>query len=147
MDFQATVDELGDPQQLDPVSHLVCALQVVQGKLFNSGAGDRLPGNLCSVGELDQDSEFLSCVGAIHVKCWICLGITSLLCLCQCLFVSNPRLGHPGHDVIAGAIEDATEGLNPVRRQALADGCDNRDSPTHRCLEGNRPAQLPRSFK
>jgi len=54
---------------------------------------------------------------------------------------------HYTHDVIAGAIEDATEGLNPVCCQALADGCDNRDSPTDRCLEGNRLPQLPGSFK
>ena len=75
-------------------------------------------------------------VDAVDVEGRVGFRVAKLLRFLQHLREFALLLAHRGQDVVAGAVEDAGDALDAVRRQALAHGLDGRDAAGDRGFEG-----------
>ena len=89
-------------------------------------------------GDRGENGELMRGIDAVDVEARIGLGITQLLRLFQHLAEIAAAVTHLRQDVIAGAVQDAVDALDPVRREALAQRFQDRDAARHRRLEGER---------
>ena len=74
-------------------------------------------------------------VVALHVGGRVGLGVAQRLSLGEGVGVRGARLGHPGEDVVGGAVDDAHHAGDALPHQRLAERTDDRDAPGHRRLE------------
>ncbi len=80
-------------------------------------------------------------VYAVDVEGGVGLGVAQSLRLGQHVRELAAGLTHRGQDEVAGAVEDTVDAQDPVGRQTLAQGFDDRDAARDRSLE----AELGRS--
>ena len=83
----------------------------------------------------DHDGQFVGSVHALDVKGGVGLGIALGLGLGQHLVKGLARRGHAAENEVAGAVQDAQAGVDPVGRQAVAQGAHQGDASAHRGLE------------
>ena len=89
-------------------------------------------------GECRQDRQLVRGIGPVHVGGRVGLGVAERLGFGQHHREIAPGFAHLGQDVVAGAVQDAADPLQPVRRQPLAQRLDHRDAAGHRRLERQR---------
>ena len=98
-----------DPEQLDPIAEFLGRAQIFRldrGDALDINRALRNPG---AEGEAGQDGKLLCGVVAVDVERRIGLGIAEPLRVLKALGKRQAFLLHPGHDVIAGAVEDAVD--------------------------------------
>jgi hypothetical protein len=96
--------------------------------------------SICAKGDGRQDRKLVRGIDALDVEGGIGLGIALGLRLAQHIGKVGAGVLHGGEDVIAGAVEDAVDPLDPVGRRAFAQALDDRDAARHRRLETQRHA-------
>ena len=82
-----------------------------------------------------QDGELVGRVDAVDIKAGIGLGIAHFLRVCENAIEIPPGFPHRGQDIIAGAVQNAVDPIDPVARKALAQRLDDRDAARHGGLE------------
>ena len=138
--LEAVLGPARDAQQLDPIAHLVG-----KGDVERRDVADALGMHGLEVGpaaerQRRQQGELVRRIDAVDVEARIGLGIAQTLRFGEHLVERAPALAHVGEDVVAGAVQDAVDPLDPVAGQALAQGLDDRDAAGHGGLETDRGA-------
>ena len=126
---------LGDGQELDAVPQLPRKGDVHSVDLLDALDVDVGEADVPVVGQGGQDLQLVGRVQAAHVQGRIRLGVALGLGLGQHLGEGLAGLGHLGQDVVRGPVDDAHDGLDVVRHQALTHRPDDGDGPTHAGLE------------
>ena len=135
---------LGDGQELDRVAQLARV-----GDVRARDAADALGVDVLEVhegpeGQGDEDLELVGGVEALDVERRIGLRVAAGLGLLEHLGEVEPLVGHPGQDVVAGAVDDAGHGEDAVGDQPVLDGADEGNAAGHRRLEGEGHAPAAR---
>ena len=141
------LDALGDAQQLDAVSHLfgigdVFGLQM--GNAFHIGLVKLHPNAKC---DGRHQGGFVCGIHAFNVESGVGLCITQCLGLLQHSVKRQAFVAHLRQNEVGRAIDDAGNPLDAVGGQALAQGFDDGNAPSHRCLESHDDALAVRGFK
>ena len=94
-----------------------------------------------------EDRQFLRRIATIDIHRGVRFRIAQFLCIPQCLCVVDCAFFHRRDDIVAGTVEDTTNGTDLVGRKALRNvGNDWNPSPDA-CLECNGPAQCSGTIK
>ena len=138
--LDAVLGRARDAQQLDAVAQLLGVGDVQRGDVAD--ALDMHAGEIDRAAERDagEDRQLVGGVDAVDVEARIGLGIAQLLRLRQHVGELAARLAHRRQDVVAGAVEDAVDALDPIGGEPLAQRLDDRDAAGDRRLIGERDA-------
>ena len=111
--------KLGRGQQLHPVAELPAELDVQRRDVRDPRGEDLLELHGGAEGQPGEDREFVGGVDALHVVGGVGFGIPLLLRLGQDRLEIATLVGHPGKDVVGGAVQDPVEGTDVVGHEAL----------------------------
>ncbi len=125
----------GDAEQLDAVAELGCVGDVERGDGADALDMHRLEGDRAAEGDGGEDGQFMRRVDAVDIERGVAFGVAQRLRFGQHFFEFAAALAHHGQDVVAGAVEDAGDGVDVVAGQALPQGFDDRDAAGDRGLE------------
>ena len=133
-DAAAVVGHLGDREQLDDAAHGAGAGDVGAGDLGDALAVDVGGGDPGVEGQRGEDRRLGRGVEALDVGGRVGLGVAERLRLLERVGEAGAALGHPGEDVVGGAVDDAEHPADPVAGQRLAQRPQDRDRPGDRGL-------------
>ena len=117
---RASIPLLGlarDAEQLDAVAELVGEGDVERGDAADALDMHRLERNRPAEGERREDRQLVRGVDAVDVEGRVGFRVAELLRVGQHFGELAPALAHDGQDVVAGAVEDAGDADDAVRRQ------------------------------
>ena len=121
-------DGLDDPEELDGVAEASRGLDVEPGHVADAFDVDLIGSDPEAVGEGGEDAGLVGGVVAIDVEGGIGLGVSETLGIGE----DGGEFGafelHPGEDVIAGAVDDAADGLDAVADEGFAEDLDDGDA-------------------
>ena len=123
-----------DGQKLDPVTEVPGKIYVQAGDLADPFGMDILEFDAGSEAEGEQEGELVRGIDPLDVEGRVRFGIAEFLCLFQDLREIRRVLGHPGEDIVAGAVQDAEHGEEAVGGEVPPDGGEHRDAAAHRRL-------------
>ena len=138
--------EPNDGHQLDGVAHAAGKIQVNGSKVFNPlhvNVGWPDPASIAQPG---QHQRLVAGIPAVHVQGGVRLGIPGRLRGGECLTVGHSVFGHVREHVVAGAVDDAVNGLNLIANQRLPHRLDDGNATRHGGLEIQRHIFLLRQF-
>ena len=130
----------GDAQKLDAITQLFGVLNVCRAQL-----GDALDVRLVELhrntkGYGRHDGGLMGCVYAFNVKSRIGFGIAQALGFFKYHAKIQPFVAHFAQDEVGGAVDDASNPLDAVGGQALAQCLDDGYATGHRCLKSDHHA-------
>jgi hypothetical protein len=107
-----------------------------EGDVHGREAVDALGGDLVGrhalpEGQRREDGDLVARVAAAHVERGVGLGVARGLRLGEGHVEREPLLGHAREDVVAGAVHDAADGQDALRRERLAQHADDGDAAGH----------------
>jgi len=120
-----------DGQQFDPVAELVGVTEVFQREIADAFDMDRVHPEPAAVGQRGEDRGLVRGVEAVDVERRIRFGITELLRVGEHGVERGALILHPGEDVVAGAVHDSVNPVDPVRDQSFAERFDDRNAARH----------------
>ena len=106
----------------------------------DADAGNELPIDRGPEGQMGEYRQLLRGVAAVDVHGGIGFGEAEFLRLSQGRGVGLSRVLHLRENEIACSVKYAVNRLDLVGHQRLSDGSDDRNSPSHGGLKGDRPA-------
>lgn len=118
----------GDAQQFDAVAEFFGVFDVAAVEFadaFEIAGGEVHRRTEC---QRAHDGDFMVCVVAFDVEGRVGFGITQCLRFFQYVGKRAAFFAHFGEDEVAGAVNNAGDGFNPVCRQTFAQGFDDWDT-------------------
>lgn len=141
--FNTVFTTTGDAQVLHPVPQQLCVGNIIWsntgnslGKTFLKLKGNAEPGRR-------QDGQFVSGINTFHIERRVRFRVAQRLRFFED-FTKFPARAHFGENVIAGAIDNAGNGVNAVGGQALTHRLDYRNAAGNAGFVGNHNAGLLR---
>ena len=136
--LDTTFGQKGGAEQLDPVPQLLGVFHVQMGNIAYPLDIDRREIDGDTEGDTGENSQFMGGVVAIDVEAWIGLRVAELLRLGEHIGKVATTLPHRREDVITGSVENAGNTADTIGGKALAQGLDDRNAASDRCLEAKR---------
>ena len=130
----------GDAQQLDAEPEFLGKTNVQGRDAADTLDVHRLEIDFGAERQRGQDRQLVGGIDAVDIKARISLGETELLRFGEDVFEGAAGIAHLSENVVTGAIENAVDPLDSVRRQSLAEGLEDRDTTGNRGLAIKRHA-------
>ena len=144
---EPTIAAAGHGYEADPVAEFAGILQEVDVEPVDAGPRDLGPRHPDAEREVGEDRQFLRGVGAVDVHRGIRLGKSLGLRELEHVGIVCTILLHTREDEVARAIQDASDRLDAIGGQTLADGGHDRDAAGHGRLEGDGTSALAGQFE
>ena len=142
--FDSPLRPPGDGEELDAKAQFLGIVDVEGRHVANAFGDNRAEIDLGAEGEAREQGQLVGRVDPIDVETRVGLGVAQGLGFGEHILEGALALAHVAQDVIAGAVEDADDAVDPVGRQPLADRLDDRDAAGDRRLVGQRGPGLGR---
>ena len=126
-----------DGQQFDPAAELARQFDIHGLDPGNAFGGDLVVGDRRAIGDGHQNGKFMGGIDAFDIVGGIGLGKPELLGILEHLGKGDALIGHPGKDVIGGAVHDPHDRENLIGNQPFLQGLDHRDAAADAGLEAD----------
>ena len=133
-----TLVRLDRGDKFDPVAELVGKPDVRRRDFFNSLDQNIRWFDPEPVGQRGENDRLVRSIPAVDIERGVGLRVAKFPGLLQRRAEIHSGIGHAGQDVVARAVQDPVDRLEPVSDERLADGFDDRDPARHRGLEKHR---------
>src|SRR5690606_38894526 len=111
-------------QQLDRIPELTGERDVFARERVDAGYVNLARANPESIREGGEDDRLVRGVPSVDVERGIRFRVAQRLCLGKCVGKLEAGLGHPGENVIAGAVEDAVNAFKAIADEGFPDRLD-----------------------
>ena len=126
---------LSNPQQLDPVSQLLCITDILTGEFSDALGIDLVELHRNTKSDRGHDGEFMGSIDTLDIECRVGLRIAQLLRLIQNRIKCQSLVPHLRQNKVTGSIDDSSNPLDTVSGQTFPQRLDDRDPTRHRSLE------------